>query len=142
MSSSGYETDEDGQSQSQKEQQELLMKMFAVSMKTPHRSAVGSHLVYIMITDLEVCQSWIKLSRVNVFLQLSCKLDREFRCVELAELMTQNAVTLAIRYASRSRRMALAQRLSEIALEKANQIQEEEPEELEEEPQYSRRTSG
>lgn len=70
--------------------------------------------------------------------QLSCKLEREFRCVELAELMTQNVVTLAIRYASRSRRMALAQRLNEIALEKANQIQEEE----EEEPEYSRQTAG
>uniref|UniRef100_A0A3B4V191 WD repeat and HMG-box DNA-binding protein 1 n=1 Tax=Seriola dumerili TaxID=41447 RepID=A0A3B4V191_SERDU len=104
LSSSGYEIDEDGQSKSQKEQQELLMKMFA----------------------------------------LSCKLEREFRSVELAELMTQNVVTLAIRYASRSRRMALAQRLSEIALEKANQIQEEEPEEREEEPQYSsvRQNSG
>uniref|UniRef100_A0A3Q3BE19 WD repeat and HMG-box DNA-binding protein 1 n=1 Tax=Kryptolebias marmoratus TaxID=37003 RepID=A0A3Q3BE19_KRYMA len=93
LSSSGYEINEDAQNESQKEQQELLMKMFA----------------------------------------LSCKLDREFRCVELADLMTQNVVTLAIRYASRSRRMALAQRLSEIALEKANQIQEDEPEE----PDYS-----
>uniref|UniRef100_A0A3Q3IZJ8 WD repeat and HMG-box DNA-binding protein 1 n=1 Tax=Monopterus albus TaxID=43700 RepID=A0A3Q3IZJ8_MONAL len=93
LSSSGYEIDEDGQRQSQKEQQELLMKMFA----------------------------------------LSCKLEREFRCVELAELMTQNVVTLAIRYASRSRRLALAQRLSEIALEKANELQEEGPEEQEDE---------
>ncbi|XP_041652334.1 WD repeat and HMG-box DNA-binding protein 1 [Cheilinus undulatus] len=101
LSSSGYEIDEDGQTQSQKEQQELLMKMFA----------------------------------------LSCKLEREFRCVELAEMMTQNVVTLAIRYASRSRRMALAQRLSEIALEKASQIQEEEAEEQEEEPQYSSQAS-
>lgn len=77
-------------------------------------------------------------------LQLSCKLDREFRCVELADLMTQNVVTLAIRYASRSRRMVLAQRLSEVALEKANQIQDEEPEEQEEEPDHSsiRQTSG
>lgn len=32
LSSSGYEIDEDAQNQSQKEQQELLMKMFAVSM--------------------------------------------------------------------------------------------------------------
>uniref|UniRef100_A0A4W6EKI5 WD repeat and HMG-box DNA-binding protein 1 n=1 Tax=Lates calcarifer TaxID=8187 RepID=A0A4W6EKI5_LATCA len=96
LSSSGYEIDEEGQSRSQKEQQELLMKMFA----------------------------------------LSCKLDREFRSMELAEMMTHNAVTLAIRYASRSRRMALAQRLSELALEKANQIQEEGPGEQEEEPQY------
>uniref|UniRef100_A0A673ZR66 WD repeat and HMG-box DNA-binding protein 1 n=1 Tax=Salmo trutta TaxID=8032 RepID=A0A673ZR66_SALTR len=98
LSSSGYEIDEEGQSQAQKEQQELLMKMFA----------------------------------------LSCKLEREFRCVELAELMTQNVVTLAIRYASRSRRMALAQRLSDLALEKANQLQGEEPQdEEEEEPLHS-----
>ncbi len=62
--------------------------------------------------------------------------------MELAELMTQNVVTLAIRYASRSRRMALAQRLNEIALEKTNQMQDEEPEEEEEEPEYSRRASG
>uniref|UniRef100_A0A3Q3W2A2 WD repeat and HMG-box DNA-binding protein 1 n=1 Tax=Mola mola TaxID=94237 RepID=A0A3Q3W2A2_MOLML len=98
--SSGYEIDEQAQSQSQKEQQELLMKMFA----------------------------------------LSCKLEREFRCLELAELMTHNVVPLAIRYASRSRRMALAERLSELAREKANQIQEEVQEE--EEPEYSRRASG
>ncbi|KAJ4946714.1 hypothetical protein JOQ06_008760 [Pogonophryne albipinna] len=82
LSSSGYEIDEEAQSQSQKDQQELLMKMFA--------------LLFIL----------------HVFFQLSCKLEREFRCVELAELMTQKVVTLAIRYASRSRRMALAQRLS------------------------------
>ncbi|XP_073683158.1 WD repeat and HMG-box DNA-binding protein 1 [Garra rufa] len=96
LSSSGYEIDSEGQSQAEKEQQELLMKMFA----------------------------------------LSCKLEREFRCVELAEMMTHSVVTLAIRYASRSRRMALAQKLSELALEKANQIQEEEQEE--EEPAYQR----
>uniref|UniRef100_A0A8C7PQG5 WD repeat and HMG-box DNA-binding protein 1 n=1 Tax=Oncorhynchus mykiss TaxID=8022 RepID=A0A8C7PQG5_ONCMY len=103
LSSSGYEIDEEGQSQAQKEQQELLMKMFA----------------------------------------LSCKLEREFRSVELAELMTQNVVTLAIRYASRSGRMALAQRLSDLALEKANQLQGEEPQEEEEEPlQYTRRNTG
>ncbi|XP_037104010.1 WD repeat and HMG-box DNA-binding protein 1 isoform X2 [Syngnathus acus] len=100
LSSSGYEVDEVGQSQSQKEQQELLMKMFA----------------------------------------LSCKLEREFRCVELAELMTQNVVTLAIRYASRSRRVALAQRLSQVALEKASQIQEEQEEQEETEYSDIRRT--
>ncbi|XP_056123194.1 WD repeat and HMG-box DNA-binding protein 1 [Rhinichthys klamathensis goyatoka] len=100
LSSSGYEIDSEGQSQAEKEQQELLMKMFA----------------------------------------LSCKLEREFRCVELAELMTHSVVTLAIRYASRSRRMALAQRLSELALEKANQLQEEEQED-DDEPVYQRHTS-
>ena len=84
------------------------------------------------------------MNELMFVLQLSCKLEREFRCVELAELMTQNVVTLAIRYASRSRRMALAQRLSEIALEKANQIQEEEAEEEEQQQEYSstRRPSG
>ncbi|XP_016105614.1 WD repeat and HMG-box DNA-binding protein 1 isoform X2 [Sinocyclocheilus grahami] len=99
LSSSGYEIDSEGQSRAEKEQQELLMKMFA----------------------------------------LSCKLEREFRCVELAEMMTHSVVTLAIRYASRSRRMALAQRLSELALEKASQCQEEEQEE--EEPAYQSHTS-
>ncbi|XP_077569756.1 WD repeat and HMG-box DNA-binding protein 1 [Stigmatopora nigra] len=103
LSSHGYEVDEVGQNEAQKEQQALLMKMFA----------------------------------------LSCKLEREFRCIELAELMTQNVVTLAIRYASKSRRMVLAQRLSEIAL-KASRIQDSEQEEdEEEESEYSeiRRTS-
>lgn len=60
--------------------------------------------------------------------------------MELAELMTHSVLSLAIRYASRSRRMALAERLSELALEKANQIQEVEPEE--DEPEFSRQTSG
>ncbi|XP_011490804.2 WD repeat and HMG-box DNA-binding protein 1 [Oryzias latipes] len=97
LSTSGFEVDEDAQTRSEKEKQELLMKMFA----------------------------------------LSCRLEREFRCVELAELMTQNVVPLAIRYASRSRRMALAQRLSEIAMEKTIQSQEEEPEEEDEDLRYS-----
>lgn len=60
--------------------------------------------------------------------------------MELAELMSHNVLALAIRYASRSRRMALAERLSELALEKANQIQEVESEE--DEPEYSTQTTG
>ncbi|XP_053922789.1 WD repeat and HMG-box DNA-binding protein 1 [Cuculus canorus] len=92
LSKNGYELDENAKSRSVKEQQELLMKLFA----------------------------------------LSCKLEREFRCVELADLMTQNVVNLAIKYASRSRRLNLAQRLSEMAVEKANELaaaQEDEEEE-------------
>lgn len=42
--------------------------------------------------------------------------------MELAELMTQNATNLAIKYASRSRRLVLAQRLSELAAEKAAEL--------------------
>lgn len=89
-----YEYEENTKNQAIIQQQELLIKMFA----------------------------------------LSCKLEREFRCVELADLMTQNAVNLAIKYASRSRRLMLAERLSELAVEKAAelataQVEEEEVEE-------------
>lgn len=60
--------------------------------------------------------------------------------MELAELMTPSVVSLAIRYASRSRRMALAERLSQLALEKASQVQEGEPEP--EEAESSTHTPG
>ncbi|KAM9203010.1 WD repeat and HMG-box DNA-binding protein 1 isoform 1-T1 [Dugong dugon] len=95
LAKTGYEYEETTKDQAIREQQELLMKMLA----------------------------------------LSCKLEREFRCVELADLMTQNAVNLAIKYASRSRKLILAQRLSELAMEKAAELavtQEEEEEEEEE----------
>uniref|UniRef100_A0A8C9T5G3 WD repeat and HMG-box DNA-binding protein 1 n=1 Tax=Scleropages formosus TaxID=113540 RepID=A0A8C9T5G3_SCLFO len=104
LSSSGYEIDEEARSKGQKEQQELLMKMFA----------------------------------------LSCKLERELRCMELAELMTHSVVTLAIRYATRSHRMALAQRLGELALEKATAQHEEDHEDDEEQSELpsTRQMSG
>ncbi|NXW43296.1 WDHD1 protein, partial [Nyctiprogne leucopyga] len=95
LSKNGYELDENAKSQSVKEQQELLMKLFA----------------------------------------LSCKLEREFRCVELADLMTQNVVNLAIKYASRSRKLNLAQRLSEMAVEKASELAAA-PEDEEEEEDF------
>lgn len=47
--------------------------------------------------------------------------------------MTQNAVNLAIKYASRSRRLILAQRLSELAAEKAAELAATQAEEEEEE---------
>ncbi|XP_068169081.1 WD repeat and HMG-box DNA-binding protein 1 [Antennarius striatus] len=93
------EEEQEERCRAEKEQQELLMKMFA----------------------------------------LSCRLQREFRCAELADLMTPSVVPLAVRYASRSRRLALAERLSQLALEKANQIAEEEEEE---EPDSSTGASG
>ncbi|KAL8168703.1 UNVERIFIED_CONTAM: WD repeat and HMG-box DNA binding-domain containing protein 1 [Gekko kuhli] len=94
LSRNGYECDESAKGRATQEQQNLLMKMFA----------------------------------------LSCTLEREFRCMELAELMTQNAVSLAIKYASRSRRLNLAQRLSELAAEKSAELAAvEEPGEEEEE---------
>lgn len=128
LSASGYEIDEEGQSRSQREEQELLMKMFAVSVE-PSVAPLPVDGVF---------GGGDENDPEPFFSQLSCKLEREFRCVELAELMTHSVVSLAIRYASRSRRMALAERLSELALEKANQVQEVE----EEEPEYSRQTSG
>ncbi|XP_033641025.1 WD repeat and HMG-box DNA-binding protein 1-like [Asterias rubens] len=54
---------------------------------------------------------------------LACRTDREFRAAEICQLMTsQHAVSLAIKYASRSRRMALAERLNLLA----QQMMEEE----------------
>ncbi|XP_027785371.2 WD repeat and HMG-box DNA-binding protein 1 isoform X1 [Marmota flaviventris] len=93
LAKNGYEYEESTKNQAIKEQQELLMKMLA----------------------------------------LSCKLEREFRCVELADLMTQNAVNLAIKYASRSRKLLLAQKLSELAVEKAAELAAIQAEEEEEE---------
>lgn len=52
--------------------------------------------------------------------------------MELADLMTQNAVHLAIKYASRSRKLILAQKLSELAAEKAAELAEIQTEEREE----------
>ncbi|XP_073494567.1 WD repeat and HMG-box DNA-binding protein 1 [Phyllobates terribilis] len=105
LAKNGYECDENVKTEAEKEQQELLMKMFA----------------------------------------LSCKLEREFRCVELAELMSQNVMNLAIKYASRSKKLILAQRLSEMALEKAAELasaQQQEDEEDEEEDFRSRLNAG
>ncbi|XP_014450612.1 WD repeat and HMG-box DNA-binding protein 1 [Alligator mississippiensis] len=104
LSKHGYEYDENAKNQAAKEQQELLMKLFA----------------------------------------LSCKLEREFRCMELAGLMTQNVVNLAVKYASRSRKLILAQRLSELAVEKATELAaaEEEEEEEEEEDFRSHPNAG
>ncbi|XP_039409164.1 WD repeat and HMG-box DNA-binding protein 1 [Corvus cornix cornix] len=105
LSKNGYEFDENAKNQAVKEQQELLMKLFA----------------------------------------LSCKLEREFRCVELADLMTHNVVNLAIKYASRSRRLNLAQRLSEMAVEKASELaaaQEDEEEEEEEEEDFRKHSNA
>ncbi|XP_057588505.1 WD repeat and HMG-box DNA-binding protein 1 isoform X2 [Hippopotamus amphibius kiboko] len=99
LAKNGYEYEESTKNQAIKEQQELLMKMLA----------------------------------------LSCKLEREFRCVELADLMTQNAVNLAIKYASRSRRLILAQRLSEVAVEKAAELAATQAEEEEEEEEDFRK---
>ncbi|KAG8434777.1 hypothetical protein GDO86_012937, partial [Hymenochirus boettgeri] len=105
LSKHGYECDENVKTEAQKEQQELLMKMFA----------------------------------------LSCKLEREFRCMELAELMTQNVMNLAIKYASRSKKLVLAQRLSEMALEKAAElaaVQQQEDYDDEEEDLRTRHNAG
>uniref|UniRef100_A0A8D2B0B3 WD repeat and HMG-box DNA-binding protein 1 n=1 Tax=Sciurus vulgaris TaxID=55149 RepID=A0A8D2B0B3_SCIVU len=102
LAKNGYEYEESTKNQAIKEQQELLMKMLA----------------------------------------LSCKLEREFRCVELADLMTQNAVNLAIKYASRSRKLLLAQKLSELAVEKAAELSATQAEEEEEEDFRKKLNSG
>ncbi|XP_066198427.1 WD repeat and HMG-box DNA-binding protein 1 [Saccopteryx leptura] len=102
LAQNGYEYEESTKNQAIKEQQELLLKMLA----------------------------------------LSCKMEREFRCVELAELMTQNVVNLAIKYASRSRRLILAQRLSELAVEKAAELAASQVEEEEEEEDFRKKLNA
>ncbi|XP_072031398.1 WD repeat and HMG-box DNA-binding protein 1-like [Amphiura filiformis] len=61
---------------------------------------------------------------------LACKTDREYRASEICRLMTsEHAVGLAIKYASRSRRLQLATRLSKLAQEMMEAEEEEEEEE-------------
>lgn len=63
--------------------------------------------------------------------------------MELADLMTPSVVNLAIKYASRSRRLNLAQRLSEVAVEKASELAAaQEDEEEEEEEDFRRRSNA
>lgn len=56
--------------------------------------------------------------------------------------MTQNAVNLAIKYASRSRRLILAQRLSELAVEKAAELAATQVEEEEEEEDFRKKLNA
>ncbi|XP_059813598.1 WD repeat and HMG-box DNA-binding protein 1 isoform X2 [Hypanus sabinus] len=102
LEANNYEFDLAAENQAVKEQQELLMKMFA----------------------------------------LSCKVDREFRCEELSEFMTQNVLNLAIKYASRSKRLTLAQHLSDLAQEKAATLTAVQEEDTELNTGYSRSVTG
>ncbi|KAK3588743.1 hypothetical protein CHS0354_024221 [Potamilus streckersoni] len=64
---------------------------------------------------------------------LSARSDREFRALEVCDMMSdQHTLQLAIKYASRLRHMQLAQRISELAVRKAEEEMEPEVEELEE----------
>uniref|UniRef100_A0A2K5JIA0 WD repeat and HMG-box DNA-binding protein 1 n=1 Tax=Colobus angolensis palliatus TaxID=336983 RepID=A0A2K5JIA0_COLAP len=85
---------------------------------------------------------WVVGIHENPQQLLSCKLEREFRCVELADLMTQNAVNLAIKYASRSRKLILAQKLSELAVEKAAELTATQVEEGEEEEDFRKKLNA
>ena len=54
--------------------------------------------------------------------QLACKTDREYRAVEVGELMpSSHTVQLAIKYAGRLRMLQLAGRLGEVARQKAEE---------------------
>lgn len=62
-----------------------------------------------------------------IYFQLSCKSERIFRALEICELMPNaDAVNLAIQYATKMRRMNLAQRLVELARRKADEEETEE----------------
>ncbi|XP_071962820.1 WD repeat and HMG-box DNA-binding protein 1-like [Antedon mediterranea] len=102
IESQGYETNEMNQSESVRDKQQYLMKLFA----------------------------------------LACKSDREYRAVEICEQMeSEHELSLAIKYASRLRRITLAQKLSELAKRRMEEKMEEEEEEEwgdeEDETQYT-----
>ncbi|XP_038044137.1 WD repeat and HMG-box DNA-binding protein 1-like [Patiria miniata] len=90
-------------------------------------------------TDREKQENIMKL------FALACRTDREYRASEICQLMTsQHAVTLAIKYASRSRRMALAERLNQLAqqmMEEEMAAMETEQEEEEHDGYYSNATT-
>ena len=111
----GFEFDESVKTRLALVQQETLMKMFAV-----RTTVTSSSLVHIQACMLNV--------------QLACKSGREYRAVEVCELMpSSHTVQLAIKYASRLRLMQLAARLGEVARQKAEEEAEEaEPEVMEE----------
>ena len=75
-------------------------------------------------------------------MQLACKSEREFRAVEICEMMSSShTVQLAIKYASRLHLMGLAQRLSQLAQRKAEEeAAREGQEELEEEEEDEEET--
>ncbi|XP_006818558.1 WD repeat and HMG-box DNA-binding protein 1-like [Saccoglossus kowalevskii] len=60
---------------------------------------------------------------------LACKTDRDFRGAEIAELMSDEfTISLAIKYASRLKKMSLAQYLSQLAQQKSEEDREPEDE--------------
>ncbi|XP_019626005.1 PREDICTED: WD repeat and HMG-box DNA-binding protein 1-like isoform X2 [Branchiostoma belcheri] len=93
LSSQGWEVDDHARADVQREQDDTLMKLFA----------------------------------------LACKADRECRAAELCELMDVNRLNFAIKYASRVKRIALAEFLNDLARRKAEEEAEEQQEEEEEE---------
>ena len=77
---------------------------------------VYQNLKYRCILNSQKWLTFFDLILVDL-LQLSCKMEHEFRASELAEMMpSQHAVQLAIKYASRLRMLQLAQRLNEVSV--------------------------
>ena len=85
----------------------------------------------------EVLPTYWEVNDFLFFVKLACRSEREVRAYDVCNLMTSHqSVSLAIKYASRSRRMALAQRLSEMA---SRLMDEEEDDEEEEDLLYHSR---
>lgn len=115
---------------------QLLMKLFAVSaflISISIFTFLGSTLTNTIMQGLHTSfPSWVAMFRsisqpfknfaIKILLQLSCKSERIFRAVEICELMPNaDTVNLAIQYATKMRRMNLAQRLVELARKKADE---------------------
>ena len=62
---------------------------------------------------------------IIIFFQLSARSEREFRALEVCEMMSdEHTLQLAIKYSSRMRFIQLAQRISEMAVRKAEEREE------------------
>lgn len=85
----------------------------------------------------------VVLSFILFLFQLSARSDREFRALEVCEMMLEpHTLQLAIKYACRLKYMQLAERISEVvqrkSAEQAEEVEEEEEEEVVHKVQRSR----
>jgi hypothetical protein len=88
------------------DERQCLIKMFAVSFKKN------------LINNL-----------LSLILKLSCKSNREYRAFEICQLMDSIALQLAIRYATKSGKITLAQKITDELIEQ-KQDQEEKQKEI------------
>ena len=107
--------------------EEDLMKYNALSSNMNYNANTLHMEVEVQIQDVERQQIRLLMQ----LFALACKSDQEQRAVELCNLMpSADSIGMAIQYASKVRRMGLAQRLTEMAQKRATDVEEEEEEDV------------